>query len=279
MKTTILATALLVTIATAHAADPGTASGKITIEGKSTELKYAMSRATKNPFHDDQQDVEILISNIPVSAADFDTFKLMKLVDTAQLTAVSVEINPEKSVISGSMYSPAFNKYGGHFSATGMHELETTTFAGTDVAGKLYMAKPDTFDKIHFVYSVDFHAVPGKLPEPSKTAKALPAGGGDAGDAYRSYMKVLTAGNIPELKKRLTASRATQLDSPEIKKLLPMIQAMQPTNIKVTGGSIDGNTATLKATGMSDGAKNDGTITMVKENGAWKVEKESWEQH
>ena len=61
-----------------------------------------------------------------------------------------------------------------------------------------------------------------------------------------------------------------------LKEKVPLIQKMQAKNIKVTGGAIDGDTATLLATGKDGDATSNGTITMVREGGAWKVAKESW---
>jgi len=51
---------------------------------------------------------------------------------------------------------------------------------------------------------------------------------------------------------------------------------MQAKNIKVTGGAVDGDTATLLATGKDGDSTSNATITMVREGGAWKVSKESW---
>ncbi len=75
----------------------------------------------------------------------------------------------------------------------------------------------------------------------------------------------------------VAAARAKEASSdPDFKKLFPLLQAMQPKGVKVTGGAINGNSATLLATGKDDDQVSNGTITMVKEGGGWKVEKEEW---
>ena len=51
---------------------------------------------------------------------------------------------------------------------------------------------------------------------------------------------------------------------------------MQPKGVKVTGGAMNGNSATLLATGKDESQVSNGTITMVKEGGAWKLSKENW---
>jgi hypothetical protein len=273
---------LLLSLSSLHAAEPGTASGTMTVNGTKTPLKYSISRLKKNPFDEKKTDVVVLISDVPVSADDFkDDFAMMRFTDKAKLTGVMVEITDDKSIISGTLYSPLFTKMGGSFSATGMHELKTTVMNGTDVAGTLSITKPEEFAGSTYSYNTTFHAAPGALTPPpaaSKTAKALPANGGPAGVAYLDYTKVLTRGDLKELKTRLTAERAKQLDDPEITKMLPLIQAMQPKDIKIVSGSIDGGVVTLITKGKEEGGgTSNGTITMVNESGKWKVQKESWE--
>ena len=85
---------------------------------------------------------------------------------------------------------------------------------------------------------------------------------------------MLAAGDLKALRKALAADRAKSLDDPDFKEMFPVIQAMQAKNIKVTGGAVDGDTATLLATGKDGDATSHGTITMVREGGAWKVSKE-----
>jgi hypothetical protein len=112
------------------------------------------------------------------------------------------------------------------------------------------------------------------------TAKAtpLPADGGAPGKAYMEYCKAITAGNMDALRKLVSADRAKQMDDPEFKKMFPMIQSMQAKEIKITGGTMSGNTATLNATGKDSmgGGVSTGTIDMVMEDNQWKVKQDSW---
>jgi hypothetical protein len=92
-----------------------------------------------------------------------------------------------------------------------------------------------------------------------------------------AYLKLLAGGDMKAFLGSVAAARAKEASSdPDFKKMFPLIQAMQPKGIKVIGGAIDGNNATLLATGKDDNQVSNGTITMVKEGGAWKVEKEAW---
>src|SRR5438046_1262628 len=115
-----------------------------------------------------------------------------------------------------------------------------------------------------------FRAAPKETGTEALKGTQLPAGGGDPGKAYMAYTKVLAAGDLKALRKALTADRAKSLDDPDFKAMFPMIQAMQAKDIKVTGGAVDGDTATLMATGKDGDATSHGTIAMVREGGAWK---------
>ena len=105
----------------------------------------------------------------------------------------------------------------------------------------------------------------------------LPAGGGDPGKAYAAYLKLLANGDMKGVLAGVSAARSKQASAdPDFKKLFPLLQAMQPKEIKITSGAVDGNNATLIATGKDGDTVSHGTVTLVKEAGAWKVEKEDW---
>lgn len=109
--------------------------------------------------------------------------------------------------------------------------------------------------------------------------KPLAAGGGEPGKVYMDYCKAIESGDMPALKKVVSAERAKQMDSPDFKKMFPMVQAMQAKDIKITGGTMTDKAATLTAEGTDrmDGAPSKGTINMVLEAKQWKVDKDSWE--
>lgn len=106
----------------------------------------------------------------------------------------------------------------------------------------------------------------------------LPAGGGDPGKAYMDYCKAFGSGDMAALKKLVSADRAKQMDSEDFKKMFPMMKEMQAKDIKVTGGTMTGNEATLNAEGKDSmgGGMAKGTISMVLEDKQWKVKLDSW---
>jgi hypothetical protein len=108
--------------------------------------------------------------------------------------------------------------------------------------------------------------------------KPLPADGGEPGKAYMDYCKAIQAGDKAALKKLVSAERAKEMESPEFEKMFPLIQSMMAKDIKVTGGTIQNNNATLTAEGKSamGGEVSKGTIDMVLEGKQWKVAQDSW---
>jgi len=79
----------------------------------------------------------------------------------------------------------------------------------------------------------------------------------------------------------MSAERVTEFNNApaEMKSgALEMFKMMAATNIKVTKEAATTSGATLTATGIDSMEKKPqyGTVTLVKEKGAWKISKESW---
>ena len=257
----------------------GTANGTLTVNGKTVQLKYAYAVLREDPFDKKKQATSLLITDqaVPADAAG-DDFKLMEVRDKQKLNGVMVLITDDKRIVSGAVYSPLMKKMD-YVSGVGMQKLELTTHTATRVAGRVWLEKPDDFFDNIYQYDVKFDVPVGaqKSDEPEQPkGTPLPAGGGEPGKAYEAYRKALIAGNLPALRKSVVAEMAKQMDTPDFKDQLKLVQAIQPKSVKVTGGAIDGDTATLLATAKDENETSNGTITMVKEGGAWKLRKESW---
>jgi hypothetical protein len=259
---------------------PGTASGTLTINGKTVKMTHAYAARKKDPFDKAKQVTYVLLADHEVPpAAVHDTGEMMMFESKNPMNYLEITFDDKKQVISTGVNSALLQKMS-HISGVGRQKLDLTANDATHVAGRFYLEKPEEFFDNKYIYDVKFDAPFSAAPkEPGVEAlkgTKLPPGGGDPGKAYMAYTKVLAAGDLKALRKALAAARAKDLDDPDFKKMFPLIQAMQAKNIKVTGGAIDGDTATLLATGKDGDATSNGTITMVREGGAWKVQKESW---
>jgi hypothetical protein len=266
-------------------ADGGKADGSLTANGKKVALTHAYARRHKSPFDKTKTVLEVLVTDKELSPeAQSDEFEFMRAQDQQQLSGFTATIDDDKAIISATVFSPNFKKMH-QFSGVGMQKLDLKTMTATRVAGTIAMPKPDDFFEEKYQYNATFD-VPVSKPAgppapPVLKGTPLPAGGGEPGKAYMTYLKLMAGSDMKAFLNAVTADRAKEASSdPDFKKMFPLIQAMQAKNIKVTSGAVDGNNATLLATGKDGDDVSNGKITMAKENGQWKVAREEWKtQH
>jgi hypothetical protein len=274
-----LALVLLAFSLPALAAD-GTVKGSFTANGKTFALTHAYAVTRKDPFDKTKTVVQVIVVDQELSpSVASDDMEFMMAQDKQQLTGFAATIDADKDLISNSIFSAAFTKMK-QFSGVGVQKLELTQITPTRVAGSITMAKPDVFDGEKYQYNATFDlpiSKPFVAPPPVLKGTPLPAGGGEPGKAYMSYLKLMAGSDLKAFLGAVTAARAKEAAAhPEFKDMFPLIKAMQPTSIKVTKGAVDGTNATLLATGKDGGQTSNGKISMVKEGNAWKVEKEEW---
>lgn len=141
----------------ALASADGTASGKLTINGKPYSLAYAYAWTSPNPFDESKKDVMVMLSDVKLTPKQaMDDFEPAKLAQDKKLNAVKLEIDPEGQVISGVFFTGA--RQSGQFTAAGMHKFEKRVLTSASIEGKLFMDKPDDFFDTTFVYSATFKA-------------------------------------------------------------------------------------------------------------------------
>jgi hypothetical protein len=262
------------------AAGDGTVKGSLTANGKTFALNHGYAQMHKDHFDKTKSVLEVIFTDQELSpAAASDDMELMQAQDKQQLSGFTATIDDDKKIVSATVFSPAFKKMH-QFSAVGMQTLDLKSMTATRVAGTISMAKEDDFFDEKYQYSATFDlpiSKPFVAAAPVLKGTPLPAGGGDPGKAYLAYLKLLTGNDMNKFLGAVSAARAKEASSdPDFKKMFPLIQAMEPTGVKIVSGASDGKSATLLATGKDGDQVSNGTITLVKEGGAWKVEKEEW---
>ena len=116
-----------------------------------------------------------------------------------------------------------------------------------------------------------------QVPVESKTlaraGSALPAGGGEVGKALLDANAAVRSGDLKKIKAVSPPDRVAAIEasekSGEAKDMLEMLKLMTPTITKVTGGSVDGDDATLDWTGTEEGKTVTGTAKMKRVSGKW----------
>ena len=106
---------------------------------------------------------------------------------------------------------------------------------------------------------------------------ALPAGGGEPGKVYLAMHRATLASDVDAMLKLATKEiadkmRAAQKD-PEFPKMLEMIKAFEPAQVRVLSGRADATRAELQIDGKeADGSAMTGVVKLVMEAGSWRIE-------
>jgi hypothetical protein len=123
-------------------------------------------------------------------------------------------------------------------------------------------------------------AVIGTMAEaPPLPGKPLPADGGEPGKAYLAVNKAMLSGDLDAIRATLTPEQAAEMDkaraTPEFAQQLALLQAMTARNVRIKGGRIDGDQAWVEFDAEEGEMLRSGTAEMVREDGRWRVVKES----
>ena len=103
-------------------------------------------------------------------------------------------------------------------------------------------------------------------------------------EVYQKYIAAIKSKNLDELNKYLTMQQRDKLnaETPEDRqKMIELIAALMPKSIRVVEQAVspDDKTVTLKLVGIGGISGNDevsGTVSLVKEESEWKIDREEW---
>lgn len=114
------------------------------------------------------------------------------------------------------------------------------------------------------------------LPVESTVARggtALPADGGEPGKAVLAHFAAIEKNDFKALKATAAPDRRQMMDeaekSGEAKELFKMMREMSPRKVKLTGGTVDGDSAMVDFEGVADGAVVKGVADCVRIGDAW----------
>src|SRR5438034_10340099 len=131
----VLALALSQIAAAPAFGEEGTASGKLTVGGKTTPLTHAYALARKDTFDPATERIFIIPSDVPVPAETlWDDFPGVKMAAAGQLHAVEVEVNADKSISSSAVVHGVFAE-SQSFQGTPAPAFAAKTFTAASVEG------------------------------------------------------------------------------------------------------------------------------------------------
>jgi hypothetical protein len=95
--------------------------------------------------------------------------------------------------------------------------------------------------------------------------------------AYQSYREAMMTSNLAKLKTLVARDKARELEAPDAAEMLQMASALYPEGTQIASVRLSGGEAALQLTGRMQGGTAQGSVHLVKEEGAWKVSQEDWQ--
>ncbi len=265
---------ILLTVLSSLAAFAGTASGTLTLNGKSFAMKHAYALQIEDWIDKTQNGALVLVTDKPVPqkllVEDLDTFALRE----AGVNGVKFEFYSGGSNYAMSLVGAEIEV---GLSLSGTFDKEQfTDLTDTHLAGKFLDDKEIGDTKLSYDLQLDTDIMPRVVkPEPT-AADAEAAQKAESVKAYFKFYEVLKAGDVKAIRAMVAPERAAMMDQPDFKESLAFIQSMMPTDVKALKATEEGDTAEILLSGKDSGEDRVGTVLMVKRNGKWMVEKESW---
>jgi hypothetical protein len=148
----------------AGAAD-GKAEGTITVNGKETKLAHAYARAVKGFFDRTKEDVEVILSDVPLEGKALeDPFERIHMADAGKLHAFEITFGADGAPISTSFRDAGFRKA----SPSGLSSADVFTkkvFDGKTIEGRYRSAKEKEFFGDTYSFDVSFRADVAPAPK------------------------------------------------------------------------------------------------------------------
>ena len=261
------------------AAAEGKAEGTLTINGTTTNVKYAYASAGPGFFDKTKEDVTVIVSDVPLDAKALeDQFERIHMADADKLHAFEITIDAEGKPISTAFRHNGFK--GPSPSGLSSEDVFTKkTFDGKTVDGRYKSATQKEFFGNTYAFDVTFKAdITRKAkPVPPTAAETAAAQKSPQAKVYVDFLKAVQKEDLGAMRKLMTKEQAKNLDSPDAKKMVGLIKMMSATDIKVLKVVEKGDTADLTVSGKQDGNLKNGVVHMIKEGGAWKVQQEEWQ--
>jgi len=249
------------------AGQEGTVTGTLTLNGTHSRILHVYAHAEPGIFDKSQEDVHVLLSDVPLSDADrADPFALIHLARDGKARIVEVIIDASGEPIGGALYARDFD---GMVSIAGIHVFGRERFDRTGIAGRLSTREPSDFMQVRFEYEARFSAPIPRPPTAAETAEALASPPAHAATAYlaairghdlASFRATLTRASTAAYQGADAAARLQQLldDMPADSRVVALVRQ--------TDGSV---LATVE--GHEDGVVIGHTLRLVLEGDAWKV--------
>lgn len=158
LATLVVVSAVGITASPSAQAADGKAEGTVTVNGKATKLSFAYAKAVQGFFDPTKKDVEVVLSDVPLSVKQLDDmFELMRMRDAGTLHTFEITLNSEGTPISTTWKHNGFKPP----SPSGLSSADVFTkkiFDGKTVEGRYKSAKEKEFFGNTYSFDVSFRA-------------------------------------------------------------------------------------------------------------------------
>jgi hypothetical protein len=259
----------------------GTATGSVSIDGKSVPLRFAYAMAQPNKFDKAKTDTAILLTEKPLPESALASLNDLERAGsgekrTSVLFVIEEDGKPIREVVNHESLS------GTNLQMSGMthSEIKIGSRKAGRIEGSLQTKEPEKFMSHQYELKAQFNAgIREAKREPSapdaKIGQKLPAGGGEPGKAFLAFHDAVQRKDLAAIRKSKPADLPDMPDE-DLKKGLEVMAAMSPAKVAVQEGFSNGDTAVLYVTGMQGTQKQYGTVQMSRSGGQWRMTKESW---
>ncbi|MDQ6799516.1 MAG: hypothetical protein M3041_01625 [Acidobacteriota bacterium] len=310
MRPLFCATALILAIPL-QAIELGKAEGTLTINGISTPLRFAYGRS--KPQETDPEKTMILLTSHPLSKeALADDAVLQRMRRQRDVVIFSIWLDARRQPVKTQLYiADDFPVTGMHpeMSTTlssprlvdGTMKFEKdffgdqialdVTFRAAIATGAAFAENPAAtaaisqgvrFPRPPAIFSAKGKPSTASRPKPAPASTSatapqtplagtpLPSGGGEPGHVYVTWSSAFRKGDAATYQPLMTKT------APAADPLVRMSRALQPIQLVIVRGAVNGNTATLKLEGVLFGSQTSGSATLVKQGNVWKVDEDTW---
>jgi hypothetical protein len=246
------------------------ASGTVDFKGSSWSVADAIA------YPADENTIEVALSNKPFDRKEFvkdgkiDSFDIMHHQMDAHASSVTLKIQG-----NGSLSCIDYQLEAGGGSSCGTTQSQALKLAKkTDDAIGGTFSYHDGADKIDVRFDLPI------TREAKRSGSALPAGGGAPGTAVLAHFAAMRTGDFEKLKAVSSPDKRKEMESTKMeesdkKAMLEFLKAMAASDVKILGGTIDGDTALVDYQGKRDGESVKGTAEVKQVGGKWYVESDT----
>lgn len=278
----IVSTALLAVTPSAAAEAPwqGKGSGGFSVKSDKVVLKYAYCMEEPDPFNESATVISVLLTATPLPREAFNVDSLYFAMDKSK-PSILYKVDSGGKTTSEVIIHPGIESGGVQLSGITAGELKLRDRGKERVSGSIVLQEGKaSFHDFGYAVKAEFDAPllrpPPKQPRlTAKTGKALPPGGGEPGQVFRTFLEAVRQNNMAVVRKMAPPDIAKASDE-ELVSVVKFLSMAIPKDAGIVKGFTNSDLATLYLSGTGDEGPEYGTITMLRRAGGWIIERQEW---